>query len=1063
MKGEPIAFALPRFSVTRPVTVVMILLAILVVGYIAYSRIPVALFPEGYEQNSLGVFIPYPNTAPRDIEEKITRPVEGAVGTMPHVKRIVSFANNGVSFTRVEFQNGTDLKNAYATLRDRMDRLMPELPDDVDRIWLRRWDQNDIPIIYLVAALPPEVDDPYSLMDNIVRPALQRIEGVGNVDVWGLQSRQVQIELDDQRLRSHRVDPNALVASLRNQNETISGGYVIDGGRKVYVRSLGRFETPEEIANLVVDPAHRLRLRDIADVGFKASRREWAYRVDRKPAVGIEITRESSGNIERISRETRETLAELGAMPQLSGVKFDVFWDQGRHVRESIDNLKNSAVWGGLFAATIIYTFLRAPRMTGILTLSIPLSLLCSVIVLFFMGWTLNMATMMGLLLSVGMVVDNSIVIVENVYRRRQEGLDATRASILGAGEVGLAVVMATLTTVVVFLPLILMSDDGEFSFWMLRIGMPVITSLLASLVIALVFVPLAAQRLSRGSQHGELRVIGWLRERYLGALRWVLAHRLDAAILVIAALISVQYPMTHIRRGGGGGGGDGENTMWFFFELPTGTALEETDAFFGEVEAFLLANAPRYNIDRVETRFRNNMGRVQARFKPDPNNQWYEYAWDALLKKIGARAPLMERHEIEKDFNEKFVLPPGVTSRSTQRGGNDQQDSMLRLNLYGEDTNTLLELAEGVTARLRSIPGLLSVDTDLERGSSELRIQLDRDRARQLGINPQDVSSSISYTMRGLEVGRYYTPDGRELRIQVQLGDVDRARLDDVRNLTFRTESGVDVPLETMAELEVTRTLGQIRREARQTMLSVTARAPQADSRQLFAAIDQAMAGFEMPRGYRWDKGGRFGRLQEEDRAMKFALILAITFVFLLMGLLFESFVLPLAVIIAVPFSFFGVYWTLYLTNTELNIMAMIGVVILIGVVVNNAIVLVDLTNRLRSEGLERFEALMTAGRHRFRPILMTTLTTVCGLIPMAVGNAKMVGMPYAPLGRAMIGGLLASTVLTLIVVPLFYTFLDDLREYIGGIARSAFHRGSPALAPAASAVAAKPERAGG
>jgi hydrophobic/amphiphilic exporter-1 (mainly G- bacteria), HAE1 family len=1058
MKREPAAFALPRFSVTRPVTIVMLLLAILVVGYIAYSRIPVALFPEGYEQNALGVFVPYPNASPRDVEEKITRRIEGAIGTVPDVQRVMSFANQGVSFSRVQFHHGANLKAAYATLRDRMDRVMPDLPDDVDRIWIRRWDQNDIPIIYLVAALPPDMEDAYSRMDHFLRPALQRIEGVGNVEIWGLQSRQVQIDLDDARLRSHRIDVSTLVNTLRNENLTQSGGYVHEGGRKIYVRSMGRFETPEEIGNLIIEPTRRIRLRDIAEVGFKASRREWTYRVDQKPAMGVEITRESTGNIERISREVRATLQELAASPQLNGVRFEVFWDQGRHVRESIDNLKNSALWGGLFAAVIIYAFLRAPRMTGILTLSIPLSLLCTVIVLFFMGWTLNMATMMGLLLSVGMVVDNSIVIVENIYRRRQEGLAATPASILGAGEVGLAVLMATLTSVVVFLPLILMTEGGEFSFWMLRIGVPVITSLLASLVIALIFVPLAAQRLSRGTQHGELRPIVWLRERYLRGLQWVLAHRLDAALLVLAALISLQFPFTRVKQGQpGGGGGNQENTMWFHFELPGGTSLEEADRFFAQVERFLQANSERYHLAQIETRFRNSQGRVQARFKDDPNNQWYEFAWDALLKRVGLRQPLMERHEIEADFNEKFELPPGITSRSTQRGGNDQQDSMLRINLYGEDTETLLGISEEVGRRLRAIPGLLSVDTDIERGSSELKIQLDRDRARQLGVNPQVVSGSISTTMRGLEVGRYYTPDGRELRIQVQLGEVDRARLDDVRNLTFRTDSGVEVPLESLATLDVSRTLGQIRREARQTMLSVTARAPRVDSRQLFAAVDQAMEGLDLPRGYRWDKGGRFGQMEESNRAMKFALILAITFVFLLMGLLFESFVLPLAVIIAVPFSFLGVYWMLYLTDTEFNVMAMIGSVILVGVVVNNAIVLVDLTNRLRHQGMPRREALLTAGRHRFRPILMTTLTTICGLLPMAVGNAKMVGMPYAPLGRAMIGGLMASTLLTLLIVPLFYTFIDDLRAYAAGISRSAWApRREPVVlgAPAAGIV---------
>jgi HAE1 family hydrophobic/amphiphilic exporter-1 len=1054
MSREPLAYALPRFSVNRPVTVVMILAALLVVGAIAYHRIPLALFPEGYEEKALGVFVPYPNASPRDIEQKIARPVEDIIGTMSGVRRLRTFVNQGSCFVRVEFQGGVDLQLAYATLRDRMDRVMADLPDDVDRIWVRRWDQNDIPILFLVATLAPGSGDPFWPMDTYVRPALQRIEGVGNVNIWGIDRREIRIELIEDRVRSHGIDVYQLVERLRDQNFNLGGGHVIEGGRKVYVRSLGQLESLEQIENLVVDPATRLRVADIARVSLATPRREWVYRVDQRPAVGIEITRESSGNIERMSREVRAALRTLEGDPSLAGIRFDVFWDQGKHVRESIDTLRTSGVWGGMFAALIIYAFLRAPRMTGILTLAIPLSLLSTIVVLFFMGWSLNMATMMGLLLSVGLVVDNAIVIVENIYRRRQEGQEARAASIVGAGEVGLAVTMATLTTVVVFLPLILMNDDAEFSFWMLRIGVPVVTSLLASLAIALIFVPLAAQQLSRGRVRQELAPIVWLRRRYLVALRWVLSHRLDAALLVLLALCTLPIVSGKVKRAQGGGG-DGENNMWFFFDLPSGLELEKADQFFTSVEEHLLARMDRYRFDRLETRFRHNFGRVQARFRPDPHTEWYAHAWNSLLVRAGHRPAPMEREEIEKEFREQFELPAGVTFRTTWRDRGE--DAGLRLNLYGEDTTQLIALAAEVERRLRTIPGLLSIETDMERGGTELQVQIDRDRARQLGVEPQTVSGGITYSMRGLELGRYYSPDGRELRIQLQLEDGDQRRLDELRTMTFRTESGVDVPLESLAELSVGRTLGQIRREARQTMLSVTARAPRDDARQLFQQVEAAMEGFEMPRGYRWDRGARYSRLEESNRAQQFALLLAVTFVFLLMGVLFESFVLPLAVIIAVPFSFLGVFWMLYLTGTALDVMAMIGTVILVGVVVNNAIVLVDLTNRLRAAGRPRFEALLEAGTHRFRPILMTTCTTIFGLVPMALGNAKMIGMPYAPLGRTMIGGLLASTLLTLLIVPLFYTLLDDLRHRVAAAVRTALQRGHRA-APAASSGVPSP-----
>jgi HAE1 family hydrophobic/amphiphilic exporter-1 len=1036
----PLVYLLPRFSVTRPVTVIMVLLAILVVGTIAYRRIPLSLEPEGREGSWIGMWILYSNASARDIEQSITRKIEDAIGTVPDVKQVRSYSRRGYSSVSVQFHPGADMKVAYGALQDRLDRVKPDLPDDVTQINLRRWDQDTEPILEVVVTLPPGIDDVFYRIDNFVRPALQRIEGVGNVEISGLQRLEIAIALNDRRMRSHGIDSSAVVDALRTENLAVSGGYVFAGDRKVYVRSLGRFTGIEEMGMLMIGPVHRLRLRDIAEISIQPRRWDSIFRVNQKPSISLEVVRESTANIERISREVRETLAELMEHPQLKGAAFDVVLDQGEQVREAINNLKYSGLWGGLFAAIVIFSFLRSPRMTGILTLSIPLSLLCTIIVLFFMGWTLNIATMMGLLLSLGMVIDNSIVIVENIYRRQQEGFSATRASIVGTGEVGLAVVMATLTSVVVFLPLVLMSDGAEFSFWMVRIGIPVIASLLASLGIALVFVPLAAERLSRGHRHHEPKLIAWLRHRYLVGLRWALTHRMSALLIALLAVSTMPYAKDHLQRYGSSRYHSSD--VRFYFDMPSGTSREEAEAFFSRVEDLLLENAELYGIVSIESSFRDRDGRVRARLIKDPNNQWYEHVWDTLLKRLGLREVRMDRYAIEEDFRTKFEVPPGVEFRGSRRNqsSGEQDESTLRINLYGEDTDTLIDLAAEASRRLRTIPGLTAIETDVERGRNELRVWIDRERVRQLGLNPRDVSNGISSTMRGREVGRYHAADGRELSIRIKLGDRDDQRLDDLRSMTFRTDAGVDVPLESLAAIEASLTLGQIRREDRQTTIRMTARAPRVDARRLFEAVDLAMQGFEMPRGYRWDKGSYYSRYEQSDRERKFAVTLAVAFVFLLMGVLFESFVLPLAVIAAVPFSFLGVYWTLYLTDTPMNHMAMIGTVILVGVVVNNAIVLVDLTSRLRTEGRARFDALLEAGRHRFRPIMMTTLTTVFGLVPMAVGNSQIKDMPYGPLGRTMIGGLLAATVLTLVIVPLLYTLLDDFREHVARIFRLAF-----------------------
>jgi len=1038
-RRPPLAYLLPTFSVRRPVTVVMILCAILVLGFIANLRLPVALFPEGMEEKRLGVFANYRNASAPDVEEKIARPMEDMIGTVSGVRQIRSFIRTGNVFIQVTFQSDTDLETAYADLRDRMDRLMPEMPDDLEQIYVRRWDENDIPIMYLVLDMPDEVEDVAYVMETIVEPAVRRVDGVGNLDSHGFRSKEVQVDLIEERLRSHRINPNDLVRKLRDQNFSLSSGYVKEGGNKVYVRSVGRFETVEQIEGIVIDPAHRLTLTDVARVSYQSDDSSWAYRIDGQPAIGLEVTRESSANIEQISREVHATLKALKDHPAMRGMTYSVFWDQGKHVRESIDNLKSTGLWGGGFAALVIFAFLRAPRMTGILTLAIPLSLLCTVIVIYFMGWSLNLATMMGLLLSVGLVVDNAIVIVENIYRKRQGGEAADPAAINGAGEVGLAVTMATLTTVVVFLPLILMSDDAEFSFWMLRIGMPVVFSLIASLLIALVFIPLATKKFSRGHHHAEPKSIGWLRGHYTRTLKWVLGHRLESALLVLLTFATISIPLGGVEQSSQGGGDEADSFRVFFYP-PSGNTLEDTTAFMETAENYLIERRDKYNIDAVSSSFGRSFARLEGRFRDNKPTEWYEVVWHNILIAAGQREPFMSKEEILADLRENFEVPPGVIMRAGRWGssGGDGQ-GRITIELYGDDTPTLMAYVREAQERIRTIPETLSVETDMERDGEELRVIVNRDRARELGINPRDISATIAASLRPREIGRFYTPDGREVDIDVQLEDAEEQDLADLKAMTFFTENGREVPLESVAELEFSQTLNWFRRTDRKTNLSVTAIVDRKDTNAVFQKIDEVMQDFQLPPGYRWDKGVRFERLQESNEAQKFAMILSVTLVFLLMGVLFESFILPLAVIIAVPFSFLGVYWALFITRTDMSMMAMIGMVILIGVVVNNAIVLVDLTNRLRREGKERFAALIQAGQHRLRPILMTTCTTICGLLPMALGGSEMIGMPYAPMGRAMIGGLMFSTVLTLLIVPLFYILLDDLRTWAGNVARSA------------------------
>ena len=871
-------YPLPRFSVNRPVTVVMSLVSLLVVGYIAYTRIPLTLLPEGLNWPQLFVWVSYPNAGAVEVEQKVVHHLEEAIAQVNRVKTIYANASSNSCFLRVEFQRGTDVQLAFAEMKDRLDRVMPDLPDEIEQIGVRRWNQNDVPIIQGAFVFAGDQVDAPLLIENYLDPALSRVTGVGNVQLWGLQSKEVLVELDQGKVRGHGVNVSETVSSLRDQNLTMPGGWIIEGGKKIYVRSVGRYQDLAEIAGTVVDPEHRLQLDDIGEVAYKRPKKDEINRIDRSESQGFSVIKASGANVVEVSRGVQHAMEKLKAHPKLEGLDFSVFWDQGEQVVKSVYNLQNSGMWGGLFAAIVLFFFLRAVRITMIITLAIPLSILVTITVLYFIGWSLNMATMMGLMLSLGLVVDNAIVIVENIYHKRQQGIDPRTASIEGAGEVGLAVTMATLTTVVVFLPLILMGDVEELSFWMLRLGLPVIVGLVASLAIALLFIPLATLKLATGEQKGEPRLIVWCRKYYVRSLAWVLRNRLDAFVVALLLLASIQIPMDGMMRT------DkqerDESQLVFSFEMPSGQSLQEAEEYMLAVEDTLMAQKATYNVEWVRTSFSREQGQVTLFFAEEEELEWYQVAWHDLSMSMGWREQrYLGYKEVEQDIRRRLEIPPGVSLQVNRE--NAEQDARVNVTLYGEDTRVLIGLAEEVERRMQSIPGLLSVNTDMDRGGTELQVRLDREQVQRYEVNPWEISSTISYALRGTNVNKFHTDDGREVDIRVQFESYADQNLQDLRNMTFSTAGEHEVPLESLADIYVERTLGGIKRENRRTMLTVSARASKDSAQELFAQVDRAMQGFEMPRGYNWDKGDRFVRLEEQNESMTFAVMMSVIGVF--------------------------------------------------------------------------------------------------------------------------------------------------------------------------------------
>ncbi|MCH7819253.1 MAG: efflux RND transporter permease subunit [Candidatus Marinimicrobia bacterium] len=1034
---------LPRFSVHRPVTVVMTLFAILVVGYIAYTQIATELFPKGFAPPYLGVWIPYREANPKEVEDQIARPSEEMLQTVSGVKAIHSYSNSNGCWVWLEFANDTNMDVAYMLVRERMDRLLAtELPDDIEEVYVRKFRNDDDPIVWFGLTIPEDMEDPFYTVDHYVLRALEQIDGVANVEMWGASEKIIQILIDQDRVKAHKINVYQLIQDLRQDNFSLSSGYVYDGNRKIYVRSDAKYRNIEDVRNLRIS-GENLFLKDIAEIIYDEPRqRRWVQLVNGKKAISIGVYKESMENTVELSEKILAKLDELSEHEKLEGMTFNIFFNQGGFITESIKNLVNAGLWGGLFAFFILFFFLRRFKMAFIINLAIPLSLLMTVTVLYFMGWTMNIMTMMGLMLSVGLVVDNSIVIVENIYRLRNKGFSKEESSVKGASEVSLAITMATLTTVVVFLPLILMNDNLGFAFYMLRIGLPVIVALISSLFVALVIIPLATTRLVSDRQVKRSGLIEWSTKAYDRILRWTLLHRLETSIIVLVLMISMQIPMSGVKQGDQGGGNI--NDVRLMLDMPEHYTMEDAKALVDTIERYVNKMDAVYNVRAINSRYRSNWGMVRVFLNPPKETQWYQVVWKNISNSIGLTDDsVMTRNEVLEDLKANIPKYPGVKVRTSWRD-NSGTDGAVSIILQGDDTQTLVKLSEEVERRISRIPEIISVDTDREKGASEIQLFIKRDQAAKYGINPRVITGQISYALRGIELPEFQSDD-REIDIRVQYKEEDMENFEQLKSMTFLTASGKEIPLASLVDFRITKGLGEIQRRDGKTTLEISGFTTEDDIEKVHQKIIKALAGFEMPRGYSWSMGDRFRRMQETNSSQMFAIILAITFVFLLMGVLFESFILPLSVLISIPLSFFGAYWLLYITGTPFDLMAGIGLIILIGIVVNNAIVLIDMINRLRNDGFSRSEAIIEAGHHRFRPILMTAFTTIFGLIPMAVGNANLIGMPYAPLGRVMIGGLLSSTALTLVAVPLFYTFFDDLRNIWTKVQVLAFGRTRP------------------
>ncbi len=1022
---------LSKFSINRPVTVTMILIAVLVIGFVAYSKIKLDFFPSGFNPPFLGVWVPYPDSNPKEVEEQIVKPLEGEFKTVKNLKRLFSNSQSRGVWFWLEFAQGTNMDLAYSQVTDRVERGRSLIPKEIEYIHIRRFRDTDEPIIYMGISYDKRVGDPFYVTDKFIKQAIDGIKGVANVELYGMREKYIQIIVNSDKVRTHNINLYTLMQKLMKENFSISSGYVYDGEKKFLLRSTAKFKTLGDIQNIEIRKG--VKLSNIADIRYDfEEEKKSIMRVDGNVAASIAVYKESEANtVEVCSNIINKLNKQFGTRPELEGMDFFVFWNQGKVITNSIDNVKTTMMWGGIFAFFVLYLFLREKKITLMLTLAIPLSLLVSMMVIYSIGWTLNSFTMMGLMISIGLVVDNAIVITENIYRFNGLGYSLRESAVLGSSEVGLAILMATLTTIVVFVPLMVMGGDSQMAFFLTRIGSPVIFALSASLFIALIFIPLASTKaISKKSSiiHASHSKVT---QAYQNMMVKVLKHRFDFLILIVFIIISQVIPQNNMKTSDSAQGGPRDARL--ICNFPSNYNVQRVDKTLKYIIDGLMKKEKEYHIDHISTRANSFFGMVEIYLKPDKNRQWYQVIFSKIKTIFGLDSyKRLTREELTEDIKKNLPVIPGVKIRTSWRENSGGDKGYVSFTLRGYDTSVLEILADDLGKQIKLVKGVLSVESDSETGNDEIHITVDRDKAFNVGVNPNYIGQLIAFNLRRRKISNYQTPN-KEIPIYVKSDPKNGNSIAKLKSTFIKTDSGAETFLGSISNLTFHKSQGNIRRENGKSFMELKIYIGDIDMKKLSSRITKILRKYKFPTGYYFEEGGRGRRFRDQNSDLSIALIFSIVLVFLIMGVLFESFILPLSVLIAIPAAFVGSYWLMYITGTTFDIMAQIGLIVLIGVVVNNAIVFIDLINQYRKSDMQREQAILVAGVNRLRPILMTALTTIFGLLPMAIGKTGIVGIPYAPMGITLIGGLVSSTFLTLFAVPIFYTYFDDLRIFFG------------------------------
>ena len=1006
-------------ALRRPVTTVVVFVALSLVGLLASRLLPLEKFPD-IEFPGIFVQVPYEGSTPEEVERLITRPVEEALATLSGVEQMFSTSDENQAQIFLQFGWDQSMGAKGIEARAKVDSIRHLLPNDVRRVLVFTGSLGDQPVLQLRISSERDLSDSYEMLDRLMTRRLERIEGVSRVDLQGVDPREIRILLKPDQLAAHGIDITTVRDLLMTSNFSVSAGKITAGDQRFSVRPSGEFDSVDQIRELTLNDSG-LRLSDVADIELRTPERNYGRHLDKQYAIGVAISRATGANMVDVTDRVIAEVEKIGQLPEMKGINIFALDNQGEAVRESLGDLLSAGALGGLLAIFVLYLFLRQVTTTLIVTASVPFSLMITLGAMYFAGLTLNILSMMGLMLAVGMLVDNAVVVTESIFRHRTDNPDnPTTATINGVKEVGLAVIAGTATTIIVFAPMIV-GAKTDMSIFLSHVAITIIVALIASLFIAQTLVPMLAARIAVPPQPKSGAWMSRLTSRYAASLEWILAHRwwtgLGIGLVCLIGILPLMlnlvkfdmFPQDVGRR------------LFMPYHVEGQHSLERVEQNVDKIEEYLYSHQEEFNIRSIYSYY--DQGRAESTILLTNKD-------DATLSTKEVIAL------IEADLPQLAIGKPSFSF--DQQGGGDG----FTLQISGDSTKVLNDLAIEIARSLATVEGLKDVRSDGESGNKEVRVVIDRTRAANVGLSTQAIAQSVSIAMRGENLREFRDQSG-EIAVRLAFRDNDKQSIEQLANLPLYTPDGRRITLGTVASLRVGRSPDSIRRTDRQTAVILSANLKEdVSADEVRPRVNSLMEQIELPPGYSWKEGRGFEQQDETADMMATNILLGIACIFLVMAALFESLILPFSIILgSIVFSIFGVFLFFAATGTTFSFMAMIGIMILIGVVVNNGIVLVDHINNLRQEGIPRDKSIVIAGRDRLRPILMTVATTIVGLAPLAMGTTQVGGdgPPYYPMARAIIGGLAFSTVVSLLVVPALYVYFDSLAAWSRKVMRTA------------------------